>query len=586
MLYRRANFPSAHFLGYLLLTSTLLLGFIDSVIGKAIPLPFPFPADNSPPDTSYNPPAPAGALPIPANPLNINKDWFLSYLTKDQPENNCVFYCRITTGARDWIKLNPPLRTIWETYPKFLFTDKEEPRKSFIDADTEAETQSGEKVYVNKNRYAAMSSEAYAERCLGTTVYLLLDESIGIPEQCIWNSEEKKALQREPNPIQKVIEITFEVGTIIEKSRREYALAEDEPASPSSSPTGEPCAANPGPNGKRDLSCLASFSSTISTITPVGTSAKARPPCVYSVGEKGDSCICSDTITLPPAASTGTNTGEQYNPCPMTALPPTPTSMSSSATPRNTPQFAFTTTNLLNHDVVACESTSLAYYVGTTQTYCAGSSVTLTFAPSATVQVGKKQQNVGTLNGTALYTSISSALDKICPTATGNWASCATTTVAIKQIVYIADDTTRGEDGELVVSVQSSSYNDTKLRDAMIRSAALTAQTSANKTNCYETKYTECFEGKGGGECAEEKITLCNAAGFAGVQYYDGAPVSATMWLDALWEFGVYSGGAFDCEVIIETLDTLLVEVAPEFAVEDVALGEDLQAACQDTMNH
>lgn len=578
MPYRRAKFPSAHFLGYLLplLISTLLLGFIDSVTGKAIPLPFPFPANNPPPDTSYNPPAPPGALPIPDDPVkNINKDWFLSYLTKDQPENNCVFYCRITSGARDWIKLNPPLRTIWETYPGFLFVDEEEPRKSFFDADTEAGTQSGKKVYANRNRYAAMSSEAYAERCLGTTVYLLLDEDIGIPEQCIWNSEEKKALQREPNPIQKVIEITFEAGTITEKSRREYALAED-----------EPCAANPSPNGKRDLSCLASFSSTISTITPVGASAKASPLCFYSVGELGNKCICSDTITLPPAASTGTNTGEQYDPCPMTTLPPTPTSMSSSATPRNTPQFAWTTTNYFNHDVVACESTSLAYYVGITETYCAGSSVTLTFAPSATVQVGKKQQNVGTLNGTALYTSISSALNKICPTATGNWASCSTTTVAIKPIVYIAEDTTRGEDGELVVSVQSSSYNDTKLRDAMIRSAALTAQTSANSTNCYETKYTECFEGGKGGECVEEKMTLCNAAGFAGVQYYDGAPVSATMWLDALWEFGVYSGGAFDCEVIIETLDTLLVEVAPEFAVEDIALGEDLQAACQDVMEH
>lgn len=242
MLYRRANFPSARYLGYLLplLTSILLLGFIDSVIGKAIPLPFPFPADNSPPDTSYNPPAPEGALPIPANPLNINKDWFLSYLTKNQPENNCVFYCRITNPARDWIKLNPPLRTIWETYPAFLFLDDKEPRKSFADADKQARAQSGKEEYPNLNRYAAMSSEAYAERCLGTTVHLLLDENIGIPEQCIWNSEEKVALLREPNPIQKVIEITFKAGTMIEKSRREYALAEDEPASPSTSPSSSP----------------------------------------------------------------------------------------------------------------------------------------------------------------------------------------------------------------------------------------------------------------------------------------------------------------------------------------------------------
>lgn len=90
--------------------------------------------------------------------------------------------------------------------------------------------------------------------------------------------------------------------------------------------------------------------------------------------------------------------------------------------------------------------------------------------------------------------------------------------MAIRHIDYIEGDGTRGEDGELVVSVQSSSYNDTKLRDTMIKSAALTAQTSANGTNCYETKYAVCEKG----ECAE-KITLCNAAGFAGVQYYDVA---------------------------------------------------------------
>jgi len=242
MPYRRTNFPSAHFLGYLLplLISTLLLWFIDSVTGKAIPLPFPFPADNPPPDTSYNPPPPEGALPIPADPVkDINKDWFLSYLTKNQPENNCVFYCRITRAAREWVKENPPLRTIWETYPAKFFETTEEPRKFFYSADLQAGTKI-KPVYQNRNRYAAMSSEAYAERCLGTTVHLLLDEDIGVPEQCIWNSEEKVALLREPNPIQKVIEITFKAGTFTEKSRREYALAEDEPASPSSSPTGEP----------------------------------------------------------------------------------------------------------------------------------------------------------------------------------------------------------------------------------------------------------------------------------------------------------------------------------------------------------
>jgi hypothetical protein len=217
----------------LLLKTILLLGFIDSVVGKAIPLPFPFPADSPPapattPPAPINPDPPKGALPVPGDPVkNLNKNWFLTYLTEDQPDDNCVFYCRISPAARDWVKQHPPLRTIWETYPKFIFVDEEEPRKSFADADEEldATDEDGYPLTPNLNKYAAMSSEAYAERCRGTTVHLLLDEDIGIPEKCIWNSEEKAALKR--GSVKKVIEITFEKKTMKEKSRREYLLACD-----------------------------------------------------------------------------------------------------------------------------------------------------------------------------------------------------------------------------------------------------------------------------------------------------------------------------------------------------------------------
>lgn len=44
--------------------------------------------------------------------------------------------------------------------------------------------------------------------------------------------------------------------------------------------------------------------------------------------------------------------------------------------------------------------------------------------------------------------------------------------------------------------------------------------------------------------------------------------------------------GVFDCEIIIETLDAFLVEFAPEFVVEDVALCEGRQAACQDVLGN
>jgi len=170
------------------------------------------------------------------------------------------------------------------------------------------------------------------------------------------------------------------------------------------------------------------------------------------------------------------------------ALGPIPANAATSVPPTitPTPQYALTVTQF-NSDVVECQSASFGDFGGFKETFCASSSVTISVGPSASVEVGKIQQNVGTLTGTALYTSISSALDKICPTATGETVQCSTDTVSISGIDYIQSDGTLGE-GELVVSVQASSYNETKLRDAMIKSAALTAKASANSTNCYVAK--------------------------------------------------------------------------------------------------
>lgn len=138
--------------------------------------------------------------------------------------------------------------------------------------------------------------------------------------------------------------------------------------------------------------------------------------------------------------------------------------------------------------------------------------------------------------------------------------SCSTDTVAIKKIHYVQEDSLM--QSELVISVQSSSYNNTKLGDAMIKSAALTAQSSANGSNCHTVVHEVCGDRP---PCSPEKMESCNAAGFAGVQYYDGQQVGAAMWLDALWEFDVNSDGTFACERFLEVLHALLITVAPEF---------------------
>ncbi len=220
-------------------------------------------------------------------------------------------------------------------------------------------------------------------------------------------------------------------------------------------------------------------------------------------------------------------------------------------------------------------------------------------AAAATVQAGTSPVHVGTLTGSALYTSVSSALESLCPPVTGTTVqSCVETDqVTIRGIDYVEDDELQ-RDGEFIVKVASSSYNYTSLRDAMIHSAAMTAQYSAAGKNCYNMSYVQ-FEGKkrdletssplverlGGGELISLDMYVCNAGAFAGVQYFDpywrDQPTpGASDYLDVEFSFQVGPGGQFLCD-FIEALTDALAVVQPEFAIEDVELGEELQAICQ-----
>ena len=221
-------------------------------------------------------------------------------------------------------------------------------------------------------------------------------------------------------------------------------------------------------------------------------------------------------------------------------------------------------------------------------------------AAAATVQAGTSPVHVGTLTGSALYTSVSSALESLCPPVTGTTAqSCVETDqVTIKGIDYVEEDELQ-RDGEFIVKVASSSYNYTSLRDAMIDSAATTAQYSAAGKNCYNMSYVQ-YDGKkrdlessfplverlgGGGEPIQEEMHVCNAGAFAGVQYFDPywrdqKTPGASDYLDVEFSFQVGPGGQFLCD-FIEALTDALAVVEPEFAVEDIELGEELQAICQ-----
>ena len=189
--------------------------------------------------------------------------------------------------------------------------------------------------------------------------------------------------------------------------------------------------------------------------------------------------------------------------------------------------------------------------------------------------------------------------------------SCTTDTVTIGDIPYSdgGDGGPLATDGELLIKVAASAYNVTSLRNAMINAAALTAMESAvGSTNCYTAHYTVeelrkrspsvwspirrflGVEERDHPYPETESATWCNAASFAGVQYYgqfwrlQPTPAS-TDYIDASWEFQVGPGGDFICGFIEDLVDALGV-VEPEFAVEDVQLGKEIQAACMEAMDH
>jgi hypothetical protein len=236
-----------------------------------------------------------------------------------------------------------------------------------------------------------------------------------------------------------------------------------------------------------------------------------------------------------------------------------------------------------------------------------------------TVQAGSSPVHVGTLAGTALYTSVSSALEKLCPpvSQTGSATACKTDSVNIKGIDYVSPISNSMVEGELVVNVKASKYNVTSVRDAMIKSAALTAQNSASGKNCHKENYTvfgkkrwwhpasmdltSCWYNLDPSETraleARDRViatqqfkTFCNVGGFAGEQYYSeywrvAQNAGAAAYLDAGWNFEAGSGGDFACD-FLQGLVTALGVIRPQFTVGEIELGSAIDAVCSDAMDH
>lgn len=145
------------------------------------------------------------------------------------------------------------------------------------------------------------------------------------------------------------------------------------------------------------------------------------------------------------------------------------------------------------------------------------------------------------------------------------------------------------------IALYVAQYNATSLRDAMINSAALTANTSATGNNCYNATYyaeelrkrvirtprgirdwfspsvdDSELSKRDHPNRVEKHINMCNAAQFTGVQYFGQywrtAPLPrATAYIDANWEFTTGPGGDFICE-FLQGLTDALIAIEPEFA--------------------
>ncbi|KAI1364908.1 hypothetical protein F5Y08DRAFT_339255 [Xylaria arbuscula] len=211
-----------------------------------------------------------------------------------------------------------------------------------------------------------------------------------------------------------------------------------------------------------------------------------------------------------------------------------------------------------------------------------------------TLQAGSSYIHVGTLTSDALYTSVSNALESLCPTPDPERSStsCSVATATIGGIAFIDSSEVLETDGELLVSVKSSSYELSQIREAMIHTIASAVEMSAVGNNCYTAWHNvlgfrarrdvgpwwlPSFLRRDAPHETPEPITLCNALDFAAPQYIP--PQADESYIDTLFDFHVPPGGDFFCDLIEGAADALAV-VLPEFAVDEIEVGEALDIIC------
>ena len=426
----------------------------------------------------------------------------------------------------------------------------------------------------------------------------------------IWTENEFPTLQRNP-AVTRIISV--DVSNNFHQDVDWANGVPGVPLLPPSTANTDPVPPVPGSFGRRDgtgtdtpVSDDCDASSTASnappsSVPPSNSPAITSPPsattpsCVLRNQDPDQGitqafCLCDGSATLSPLSVP--NTGHQSDSCAYTTVP---------ATAKET---VTTLASTYTRNCNVCTRVEFNAPSCTSVPKCTPTKAEIH------VQAGSSAVHVGTLTGTALYTSVSSALEKLCPTVTQSQSStaCKTNSVKIPKIDYINGDTL-DKAGQLVVKVESSSYNTTSLRDAMIKSAALTAQKgSEGSKSCSNHTYhalvkrdtpsswlsspRDRLAGYKRDRPQEVKhdALLCKTAAFAGVQYFSpewrlAEHAGAQSWIDANWEFKVEPGGDFLCD-FLEAIEIGITALAPEFVAADVAALPEVQALCEQAFNN
>ena len=148
------------------------------------------------------------------------------------------------------------------------------------------------------------------------------------------------------------------------------------------------------------------------------------------------------------------------------------------------------------------------------------------------------------------------------------------------------EDDSLATDGELLVQVDSSGYNDSATLNSLIGMAAQSFASSATGGNCADVEYTvEELRKRDHPYPVQEKMNMCHAGHFASPQYYsqywrEAAKPGPQDYLSVEITFGAGPGGELLC-AFIEALTELVETVfTPELLGPEQAADEEFGKSC------